>query len=440
MTSAPSHGEDRVPSHRIWIVTHFEPIPSEPEARPMRAGLLARRLVERGHDVTWWTPDFDHYGKRHRTGGDAEIRVDERFRVRLLRSLGYRRHVGPRRLLHHELLASRWRRAVETQPPPDLVVSGWPTPEFASSVVSYATAHGIPSVVDIRDLWPDLWIDRVPASARPAARLALRRYYGMARRAMSEATAIVGVTDEYVDWGVQHAGRPRRDDDRAFAFRFRAPEPAASELSHARTRLADLGFTPDDRLTLVFAGAFGRTYGLDIAVEAGRRLDRDAPGRVRIVLLGSGDRWNRIAEAARTIDSVLVLPRVGLAELVVAYRHADLGLAPYLDIENFRRNVPNKIDEYLGAGLPVVAGVGGAIARLIDEHGVGRRYEPDDAGSLAALAATLADDRDAVSALRDRVRTYRSTIGDTDEITRFARHLEDLATRTTAGSRVRSDS
>jgi glycosyltransferase involved in cell wall biosynthesis len=440
MTSAAAHAEDQVLPRRIWLVPHFEPIPTETEARPMRAGLLARKLAERGHDVTWWTPDFDHYGKRHRTGGDAEIPVNDRFRVRLIRSLGYQRHVGPRRLLHHELLASRWRRAVATLPPPDLVVSGWPTPEFAASVVAYAGAHGIPSVVDIRDLWPDLWIDRVPAVARPAARLALRRYYDMARLAMSGASAIVGVTDEYVDWGVQHAGRPRSDDDRAFAFRFRAPEPAPADLELARNRLAELGFTPDDRLTLVFAGAFGRSYGLDVAVEAGRRLDRDAPGRVRIVLLGSGDRWNRIADAARELDSVLVLPRVGLAELVVAYQHADLGLAPYLDIENFRRNVPNKIDEYLGAGLPVVAGVDGAIARLIDKHGVGRRYEPDDAASLAALAATLAEDRSEVSALRERVRTYRSTIGDTDEIARLASHLEDLASRSPDGAAIRSGS
>ncbi len=442
MTTAPSasphacdRDENRVVPRRIWIVTHFEPIPTETDARPMRAGLLARRLVERGHHVTWWTPDFDHYGKRHRTGGDAVIAVEDRFEVRLLRSLGYRRHVGARRLLHHELLAARWRRAVTTLPPPDLVLSGWPTPEFASSAVSYATTHGIPSVVDVRDLWPDLWIDRVPHAFRPAARLALRRYDRMAHRAMAEATAILGVTDDYVDWGVDRAGRARRSDDRAFAFRYRTPEPSTAELDVANERLRSLGFTPDDRLTLVFAGAFGRTYGLDIVIDAARILDRDAPGRIRFVLLGSGDHWERISQEAGSIDSAIVLPRVGATELAAVHRRADLGLAPYRDIENFRRNVPNKIDEYLGAGLPIVAGVQGAIARLIDEHGVGRRYQPDDARSLAATVIALADDPAGVVTLRRRVEEYRRTLGATDEIARYADHLEHLADRGAAGDR-----
>lgn len=419
---------------RFWIVTHFEPIPTETEARPMRAGLLARRLVDLGHEVVWWTPDFDHYHKRHRTGGDACIRVAAGFEVRLLKSLGYRSHVGPRRLLHHELLAARWRRAVGGRPPPDLVFAGWPTPEFASSAVSFACRNRIASVVDVRDLWPDLWLDRMPSPIRPLGRIALGRYDRMANRAMAGADAILGVTDDYVDWGVRHAGRPRRPDDRAFAFRYRAPEPSAAELARAEASLADMGFARDERLTLVFAGAFGRTYGLEIALEAGRILDREAPDLVRIALLGSGDRWEAIARAARSIRSVTVLPRVGVAELSAAYRRADLGLAPYLDIDNYRRNLPNKIDEYLSAGLPIVAGVGGAIGRLIDEHGVGVRYGADDPASLARTAMELARDPERRSTLRARVERHRSSVLVSDEISGLAEHLEHLARKRIDGA------
>lgn len=432
MTPANPDARDGEPL-RFTIVTHFEPIPTETEARPMRAGLLAAALADRGHDVTWWTPDFDHYLKRHRTGGDADIAAAPGLRIRLLKSLGYRRHVGLRRLLHHRRLADRWRRQVVAEPRPDLLLSGWPTPEFAAAVVDEGRRLGVPAVVDIRDLWPDLWLDVLPGPLRPAGRLALAPYVRAGRQALRGATAIVGVTDEYVNWGLRRAGRARTELDRAFAFRFR-PRPLDDEgRAAALAALADRGWRPDDRLQLVFAGAFGRTYGLDLVLDAAKEVDRIAPGAVRFVLCGSGDRWIEIERRARDLDSVLVLPRVGVAELSAIYERSDLGIAPYDDIENFRRNVPNKIDEYLGVGLPVVAGVGGLIADLIDREGVGARYAPDDPTSLARLAADLASDRTALAAMRDRVQAHRRRTDAEDELGRYADHLVTIARRHAAG-------
>lgn len=437
MTHAPCTAVDPTTSNhasrrRIWIVTHFEPIPTEGNARPMRAGLLAKVLADRGHDVTWWTPDFDHYNKRHRNHRDTTVKISDGLRIRLLKSLGYRRHVGLRRMLNHELLARRWTRLAAREASPDLVVSGWPTPEFSDAVVRYGAKEDVPTVIDIRDLWPDLWLEILPARLRPLGRLVLGHHYRVARRTLRNATAIVGVTDDYVDWALRLADRARSPEDRAFAFRYRPPELDSEDRKKAALLLESHGYEPDDRLQFVFAGAFGRNYGLETVLDAGRVLDDVAPGRIRFVLCGSGDRWSDAERRSRNIDSVLVLPRLGVAELSYLYEGSHLGLAPYADIENFRNNLPNKIDEYLRAGLPIVTGVGGLIADLVDREGVGCHFAAGDHESLAGLAASLASDPSRVAALADRVTAYRNRTDSEDDLARYADHLEAMAKCPTA--------
>ena len=432
MTNVPCTAIDERPLNhaarrRIWIVTHFEPIPTEENARPMRAGLLAKVLADRGHEVTWWTPDFDHYNKRHRYHRDTTVEISDGLSVRLLKSLGYRRHVGLRRMLHHELLARRWSRMTTREQRPDLVVSGWPTPEFSDAVVRYGSKKGVPTVIDIRDLWPDLWLEVLPLRLRPLGRLALSHHYRLARRTLRNTTAIVGVTDDYVDWALRLAGRARRPEDRAFAFRYRPPQLDSEDRKEAATVLGSHGYQRDDRLQFVFAGAFGRNYGLKTVLDAGRVLDDVAPGRVRFVLCGSGDRWSDVERQSRDIDSILVLPRLGVSELSYLYEGSDLGLAPYADIENFRNNLPNKIDEYLRAGLPIVTGVGGLIADLVDREGVGCHFAAGDHESLAGVATSLASDPSRVAALADRVTAYRNRTDSEDDLARYADHLETMA-------------
>ena len=413
---------------RIWILTPFEPIPTEGDVRLMRAGQLAEELASRGHDVTWWTPDFEHYSKRHRTGGDATHEVAPNYRIRLLASLGYTRHVCVRRLRHNRRLAARWSRAVEQEPtPPELVFSAWPTPDLCDAARAYAAARGIPFVVDVRDLWPDLWLGVAPRALRPAARALLRPYMRMAERVFGEATAVTGITEEYVVWGQTRGKRAPQALDRPVALGFRPPQLDAAERAAARERLAAHGYTREDALTVVFAGTFGRSFDFETVCAAAGRLAEQMPGRVRFVLCGSGEGESGVRALAADTKGVLVLPRLDQSELMIVYEDAHLGLAPYVDIENFQRNVPNKIHEYLAVGLPIVSPVSGRIRALLETERVGLSYTPDDVAGLAACLGELVDDPSMLEALRTRVTAYVAAHDeDRSPAAPLADHLEQV--------------
>jgi glycosyltransferase involved in cell wall biosynthesis len=86
-------------------------------------------------------------------------------------------------------------------------------------------------------------------------------------------------------------------------------------------------------------------------------------------------------------DRVTLLPSVPLDELLAYTAEADVGVTLLQDTcENHRLALPNKLFEYIAAGLPVVASDLPEMNRLIESYGIGWCVEPD---RPQALAVTL---------------------------------------------------
>ena len=122
----------------IWLVTVGEPLPIAARTKPrlMRAGALARRLVERGHDVVWWTSAFDHTHKNHHSRSDATV-TWQGGTIRLLKSVGYPGNISLRRFVEHALVARRFRAQAPGQRRPDIILVSFPTIELARDAVRF---------------------------------------------------------------------------------------------------------------------------------------------------------------------------------------------------------------------------------------------------------------------------------------------------------------
>ena len=157
---------DPVEPLNVWIVAAAEPLPMlDGGFRPFRCSLLSTALTARGHQVTWWTSDFDHMRKAPRFGEFRSIPVDDRLSLNLLPGPTYRRNISLRRVLHHHLMARRFStEAARSSPLPDVIFACLPPLELAERAVEYASSRAIPVIVDIRDLWPDLYLRAFPRS------------------------------------------------------------------------------------------------------------------------------------------------------------------------------------------------------------------------------------------------------------------------------------
>jgi glycosyltransferase involved in cell wall biosynthesis len=83
-------------------------------------------------------------------------------------------------------------------------------------------------------------------------------------------------------------------------------------------------------------------------------------------------------------DRVTLLPSVPLEQLLAHTAEADVGVTLLQDTcENHRLALPNKLFEYIAAGVPVVASALPETRGLVERYGVGWCVAPGDASALA---------------------------------------------------------
>jgi glycosyltransferase involved in cell wall biosynthesis len=379
---------------KVWLVTVGEPIP--PDRAPdrlMRAGILAKTLVAKGNEVLWWTSTFNHTTKTHRFSKDTELIIEDGYRIRLLKSTGYRRNISISRLVDHWHIAKKFKKQAGREAPPDVILCSLPTLELCEEATVYGRQHGVPVVLDIRDLWPDIFVEVAPRWAQLPAKAMLAPYYRTTRSACARADALIGNAPAFVDWGLKYAGRGRTALDKDFPFGYTAVPPSEDAVASGQSFWADHGIREGaGDFVVCFFGTIGRQFELDAVIDAARLLE-GSDTRVKVVLCGNGDRLDYYKERARSCASVLFPGWVDVAQIWTLMRMSSAGLAPYRDCDNFTMNLPNKPIEYLSAGLPVISSLSkGYLNDLLAEHDCGTTYVVDDPHSLAQTLACLARD------------------------------------------------
>lgn len=375
---------------RIWLITVGEPLPTDGSGeRLLRTGILADLLAEKGHQVLWWSSTFDHVRKKQRFDTDTCVDINDRFRIILLHSVPYRKNVSLSRIVNHYGITRKFTMLADLEPRPDIILCSLPTLELSLAATDYGKKRGVPVIVDVRDLWPDIFLELAPVWGRRFARLLLLPMFRAAHAACAGATAITGITPSFVDWGVNYAKRKRTDLDRDFPMGYTETSPGREAVEASEILWERYGINRDSNgFTVCFFGNMGRQFELETIIEAARKL-KEKGTLIRFVLCGSGDNLDYYKELSKDCKNVIFPGWVGAADIWTLMRVSSVGLAPYINSRNFTMNLPNKPVEYLSAGLPVVSSLDGVLKELLSSHNCGVTYENGNADDLVSVLTDL---------------------------------------------------
>jgi glycosyltransferase involved in cell wall biosynthesis len=372
------------------LVTAGEPLPTDrADIRLHRTGLLARYLASRGHRVQWVTNRFDHFRKVQRTLRGTRP-LTPGLDLTLLESRGYKRNVSVQRMRDHADLGLAFRAESAAFDRPDVVLAAMPTIELAEEAVAYAARIGAPSIVDIRDLWPDLFVERAPRGAQWLAHLVLTPLHRALRRALGGATAIIAQNEGFVRWGLARAGRPRGVHDVVLRLGYERAPITPDLRAEARVYWSQAGVVLDgSRGMMVFAGSVSSQFDFAPVVEAADALAVDG---VQTVVCGVGESRDALVAAARSRPHLLVPGWCSQTQLRVLLEHATVGLLPYAPSLNFTDAMPNKVGEYLAHGLALAGSLSaGEMADVISRHDLGFTYGGQGAPLTAGVQDLLRD-------------------------------------------------
>ena len=147
-----------------------------------------------------------------------------------------------------------------------------------------------------------------------------------------------------------------------------------------------------DQFLLLWSGGTGPTRLLEPVIESlafvphvvlairGPSLD----------MFGGG--YRELARQVGAEERLHLLPPVASSEVVDAARGADAGVwtLPNLS-KNFYYALPNKIFEYMAAGLPIAAAEFPEVKAIVERYGVGVTFDPYDPYAIAAALKQLSD-------------------------------------------------
>lgn len=139
------------------------------------------------------------------------------------------------------------------------------------------------------------------------------------------------------------------------------------------------------------------------------------PDERLVVLMGEGQRHVRedIVRQAAALgkhDNVMLLPAVPVQAVSATLAQADVGVAllPTSRL-SYRYSLPNKVFEYIAAGLPVVVSGGVELAELTQRYQIGAVCDETDPHSIAEAIEEVLDPGN-YSRLKENVREARRVL------------------------------
>lgn len=377
----------------IWMLNIGESLPIDGNnARLMRYGLLANVLNSLGHKVTWWSSTFDHFRKRFRSSSDSEITVNEHYHIKILHSVPYTRNVSINRWRNHNEIAKKFRLKVEKEQRPDIILASIPTIELAYESVVYANKYNVPVIIDLRDMWPDIFLNVFPKGTKTLARLLLSEPFNKMQAACINATAMMGISQEYLDWGLSYAKRDQRKSDIIFPLSC-CPiniDDKEQKMVNAYQFWENYGLSihNKDNLIISFIGNFGKRFELDTILKAAKKIG----SKFKFVLGGLGEQHQACQKMAESLDNVILPGWLDNHQIAALLKLSTFGLAPYHSTPDFTISIPNKPIEYLSYGVPILSSLRGALETFLEKKECGFTYQNNNSDSLVDLLMKMAND------------------------------------------------
>jgi len=411
---------------RVWVIKDGELLPCQREARPMRTGMLANCLSERGHEVTWWASTFSHQRKSLLWDRDIAVRQTSGLTLQLLFAGSYASNVSVARIVHHRRLARRFSFRAEQGPRPDAIVCAYPPIDLALAVARYAKRHHVPLIVDVRDQWPDTFSTVAPWVVRPFIGIYARWLRRTTREVFCSADSLVAMSRGCLQWAARTAGRSDEQNLRVFYIGCPSVRPLQVRNCEfeAEIRQRALGKT-----VFLYLGTFGQSYDLGILCDCARELQSLGRDDVLFILAGDGPKHAEIQKRAQPLRNLWLTGWADSDKAAALIAASHVGIVPIHPGSPLALpgSFPNKPFQYLSGGLPILSSVTGEMAELIRDNRIGLLYDAGNLHSLVAAVTRLTSAPDTEDLKTRAMKIFEDQFEEGTIYYRYAEFVEKLA-------------
>jgi glycosyltransferase involved in cell wall biosynthesis len=350
----------------IWWISQYA---STPDQQFTTQYDLARKLVEKGHRVTFFASGFSHYKFKEirlKPGESWRAEMYDGVRFIWIRTPPYRANDWKRirNMCSFAWRAYRLGRTWDEQP--DVVIGTTFHPLSSLSAYAVSVSKKKPFIFEVKDLWPLTMIQFGRYSPRNPISIALgllERF--LARRAQRIMTTLPGAADYYNELGVSRDKVVWIPNGLTLS-RYESLKPYDGQIS--------------DYCRLVYAGGHVEAFPLDMVLRAAH-IEQQNGNRAQFLFVGSGQDKSKLIRLAQELElrNAEFRDAVPKSELHLVLAEADAFILTMRDLPGlYKFGISfNKLCDYLAAGRPVLF-AGTSSYNVVKEFECGIVVPPED--------------------------------------------------------------
>jgi len=368
---------------KIWLINPYGPIPITGEDwREYRFTIIGNYLSSLGHKVIWYTSSFSHHFKKQRSKGWKDIEINERFKIRLVPTPGYKKNISFGRIFRDLVFSYKVFNEKDKQlDKPDFIIYSESSLSFGYAGYKLARHYKIPVIYDQMDLWPELIINSFPSRIRKIINLMFYPVFLNRKKTYNDLDGFISLAEPYLSIPLAIAPILKDKPHEVIyngidVIKFRENRTPNKELLNL------LPLKMENEIWFVFAGTLGPSYDILNLLKVAKLIIKDGDQRIKIILAGDGPLKKEVNEFIHNNNGEVVsyLGQLKPEYLADLYKYCDVGLSTYTQISNVE--MPDKFYDYTAAGMPIINSLTGEIGRIISAKDIGFNYKAGDTQEL----------------------------------------------------------
>jgi glycosyltransferase involved in cell wall biosynthesis len=370
----------------VWIINPYGNIPSE-GWRDYRSTLIAKALTDAGYKTIWWVSNFEHRSKTFRTMDWKDIKVNQNFMIRIVPSTRYESHISLKRIEYEKTFSRNLCKRASKEVPPDVIILAEPALFVSTGVLKLIRHWKTKLVVDIMDLWPELFNIILPRRISFLGRILFLPLYLRRAKLFKTADAIVAVTQDYLEVAKKIVVK-NISEVIYMGVDVRGIQQGMLSIAELPEILCKRKKSPNE-VWAIYAGTLGNNYDIRTILLAAELLAAKK-NPVTILIAGDGPLKSEviIAIERKNLKNLIYVGSLSAQAITNLYKYCDIALSTYISASTV--SMPLKIYDYLAAGLPIINSLERELGLIIREKNIGVQYEPENPVSLSSAIEKLA--------------------------------------------------
>ena len=331
---------------RVWFVSHYS-MPPEYEMR-IKTQMFAHFLGLQGIDCTIFSASTIHNTNINLIQGKEEY-IERQYgdlRFVHIRCSSYTK-TDLKRIVNMEQFAYRFKKVAENYTLPDIIIADTYCISY-KPIFKFCRKHGIPFVVDVRDLWPQSIIEYLHFSEKNPI---IQLMYNMERNMYSAADRIIFSFDGGYDY-IRDRNLEKTIPKEKVFFINNGVDLDAFIHDSKEYRIQDEDLNSIEFFKVVYVGSIRKVNNLGILLDAAKEVKDKS---IRFLIWGAGDELDDLQTRVKEegIDNVVFKGYIEKKYIPYITQKADLNLIHNNPSDIFRYGISfNKIFDYMASGKP----------------------------------------------------------------------------------------